>query len=117
MAFDYADLAATVAEVINEYGGEASVTQVAAGTYDPATGAVTSNSTTTGVMACVFDDETRLLDGTRLITGDKQVLMSGAIVPKPDDIFTQGTKVFRIIGVKELAPAGLNVLTEMVVRK
>lgn len=117
MAFDYEEIRATADEILEEYGAPAQVTQVTPGTYDPETGTVASTSVTTDTFAAVFDYGTDLIDGTRILTGDKQVFMKGSVIPNPDDIFTFGSKVYRIINAKELAPARVNVLTELQVRR
>jgi hypothetical protein len=117
MAFDYEEIRATADEIIEEYGAPAQVTRVTTGQYNPETATAPTTSVITDTFAAVFDYGTDLIDGTRILTGDKQVFMKGSVIPKPDDIFTFGTKVYRIIAVKELAPAGVNVLSELQVRR
>lgn len=118
MAFDYADVANEAAEIIAEFGNAGTLTQVVAGTYNPATGAVEGGTTTvTTVNCCVFDFDDAVIDGTRIISGDKRVIMAAGAIPKPDDTFTWMGTVHRVIATKQLSPAGVNVLTEMQVRR
>lgn len=117
MAIDYARLGGRAAAIIAKFGATGQWTDVRRGEYDPDTGTSPDNSVTTDVTAAVFDYDSHNIDGTRILTGDKQVLLSGDVAGKPDDIFTWQGTAYRVISVKPLAPAGVNVITEWQVRR
>lgn len=114
----YAELAQTVQEILAEFGAETTLTKVTAGAYNPATGSAGETRTPRTVTAAVFDYETKYIDGTLILSGDKQVFMSvvGNEAPKPGDLLAWMGKDWRVITFKNLAPAGISVLYELQVR-
>ena len=122
----YSEMAATATEMIREFGQPMTLTQPAAGNYDTLTASVVAGSPTThAVLGVVFDYPSRMIDGTRILQGDKQVYLATktvngqvlAITPRPDMKITDASGVvYTIITSKPLAPAVEAVMHELQVR-
>lgn len=126
MSFDYGGLATTAHKLLKDFGASATLTDVAAGVYNPATGKPSTTQTDYAVVAAIFDMPERRIDGTRILTGDRQVFMSTkspngralAITPRADMAFTDGSgTTYKVINVKPLTPALTAVLFELQVRR
>jgi hypothetical protein len=115
----YSDLAADANALIVEFGASASLARVTPGAYDPATGTTTPTETVQPVRAVVFDYDRAVIDGTLILQGDKQVYMSavGVTPPTAGDILTWQGAPYNVIAVKPLAPAGVDTLHELQIRK
>jgi hypothetical protein len=115
----YSELASTADEILREFGSVGLLSRVTPGAYDPATGTSTPATTTVSVIAAVFDYDTAAADGSLILQGDKQVFMSavGITPPAAGDILTWQTVAYTVIAVKPLAPAGVDTLHELQVRK
>ena len=119
-AFDYAGLALSADELLQEFGAAATITRTTAGQYDPETGTSTPETVTTqNVTAVCIDYATEFIDGSIIIRGDKQVFLSpkGIIAPAAGDKFTWQGAEYSVIAVTPLAPAGVTVLIEMQARR
>lgn len=114
---DYAAKASAADRMIRAYGAAATVTAVATA-YSPASGAVVETSTTQIVQAVVFDYPANMIDGSLILTTDKRayVSASGVTQPRQGDTFTWGGIAHKIISIKPLAPALINVLFDVQVR-
>jgi len=117
MSFDYAEIAATAAEILSEFGSAAQLKVVNTGAYNPATGSASTSTAATDVTACVFDYAAHMIDGTRIVTGDKQAYLTAAVTPKPGDVLAWQGVDYRVVTSKPLAPAGVLVLNELQIRK
>lgn len=119
MSFDYAEIAAIAAEILAEFGAQGQIKTTVNGTYDPDAGTVSQTITTSNVTAALFAYEERLINGTTILQGDQQGYLSavGLTMPKAGDTLTWKSVDYQVISVKELAPAGVNVLAEIQVRK
>lgn len=115
----YSELAATANDILVEFGSVALLTRMGAAVYDPATGTTTPTQTTISVIAAVFDYDTKAIDGTLILQGDKQVYVSpvGVAAPLAGDVFTWQTVPYTVIAVKPLAPGGVDTLHTLQVRK
>lgn len=115
----YGNMAATAAGLITKFGASASLARVTPGAYDPATGTSTPVEVVQPVRCCVFDYDRKAIDGTLILQGDKQVYMSavGVTPPAAGDILTWLGQALNVIAVKPLAPAGVDTLHELQVRK
>jgi hypothetical protein len=114
---DYAAKARSADRMIRAYGSTATHTAVAS-VYVPATGSTTDTTTTQTVQAAVFDYAAGMIDGTMIRTGDKQAFLSavGVTAPRAGDSLTWGGVVHKLVTVKPLAPALVNVLFECQIR-
>lgn len=124
MSFDYARPAATVTRLIERFGAGSTLTTVTAGTMDPATGEMTGGTTTTrAVKVAVFDFEGRqegaqFAPGTLILAGDKQVYMAvPSVAPAPGDTLLWEGVTYRVVACKKLAPSGVAVMYELLVRR
>lgn len=120
MAFDYADLALTADELLREFGAPATLTRPADGTYNPATGTTSQpEPIVTSLIAVVFDYEQKFIDGTLIRAGDKNAFLPaiGVDLPLQGDVLNwQGTE-YKVIACTPLAPAGVDLLYELQVRR
>ena len=126
----YSELAETATELLAEFGAPGTLARsLTAGptTYDPETGTTTTpTSLPEPLVAAVFEYDERLIDGSLIQQGDREAYVSvaGLEEPKNTDILVWPVGVtgvtpetFTIIKNKKIAPAGLNVLYILQVRK
>ena len=114
----YARLQNTAQKLLKGKGQSITLTKVTAGTYNPATGAMTGTTTSTQTAyGAVFDYGTKQIDGTLIKAGDKQLLLSafktdGAALTAPslNDTVTIGGVVYTITQIKPMSPAGTVVM-------
>lgn len=104
-------------ELLTEFGSIGQLKVVATGAYNPATGSASTSTAATDVTACVFDYASHMIDGTRIVTGDKQAYLTAAVTPKPGDVLAWQGVDYRVVTSKPLAPAGVLVLNELQIRK
>lgn len=119
MAFDYAEIAAIVDELLTEYGAPARLTRITPGGYDPDTGTTTPDVTTTwDGTGAKFDYEQRDVDGTKVRQGDQRVYMSvvGVANPQTGDTLTIDGIVLNVVASRPLKPASTAVLYDVQVR-
>jgi hypothetical protein len=111
---DYAAKASAADRMIRAYGAAATVTTVATA-YNPATGSTAETPTTQDVQAVVFDYPADMIDGSLILTTDKRAYVSavGVTQPKQGDTFNWGGVAHKIISIKPLAPALINVLFDV----
>lgn len=123
----YGNLAATADRLITKFGAAATLRVRTAGAYDPATGQSAQTDTDYPIKAAVFDVRNEEIDGTLIKASDKRAYIStlpGVPVPSVGDLMIwQGvTYQFAPNGnsepaVKDLAPAGVSVLYEAILRR
>ena len=110
MAFDYASIAADVAEILSEFGSTATLTRVTPGDYDPATGTAATTSTDQSVTAVVLPVSDGKAPGEDTLTADRQAYISarGIAPPRAGDVLTWDNEVLTLVApIKNLAPAGV----------
>ena len=115
----YGDLALTADSLLLEFGQAVTIRTQTPGEYDPATGTAAITVVDTVGNGCVFDYGSNAIDGTMIVAGDKQLLLSpvGMSEPGVDDLAIVGGISWRIVSVKTTAPAGVAVLFECQLRK
>jgi hypothetical protein len=138
-SFDYTPFVTVAQRVITDFGAAATLTHKVAGTYNPSTSQAAAtlthkvagtynpstsqaaaNPTVQDVKAVAFPYPEKLIDGTMILTGDKQVFLAPSGVtpdPRPADKFTQFGISYDILDVKIYNPGGVTVLYELQVRK
>jgi hypothetical protein len=123
MAFDYAETAADVDELLAEFGQSVTLTTRTGGTYNTATGTNTPTTATQTVTGVVLEWNQRNIDGSLVLVGDKRLLLSpvttaGAALTAPaaNDTVTIGSAVYTIVRVVPLNPAGTVVMYECNIR-
>lgn len=115
----YGDLALTADDLLAEFGQSITIRTNTPGSYDTDTGTTALTTVDTVGNGCVFDYGTNAIDGTLIVLGDKQLLLSpvGMSEPGIDDLAIVGGVTWRITKVKSIAPAGVAVLFDCNLRK
>jgi hypothetical protein len=113
--FDYAKTAATALKLLTKFGQPMTVSKEV---YDIDTGLLVSATDIIGmgVIFAISDGVSSMSNGL-IKASDQQVLIGVQTIPAPIDRLTVGDKVYSIVDVKALEPAGVNVLYELIVRK
>ena len=120
MSFDYADMAATAAELLAEFGATVTVTRATPGAYDPDTGTTGAGTSQTWTPSGVkLNYSAHEINGTLILASDQRVYMSAVsgMDPNAGDTVTLGAEVWRVVASRTLAPAGLAVLLDVQCRK
>ncbi len=113
----YPALQATAARLLAQFGQPMTLRKRTPGAYDPDTGAATVTEADSAVQAAEFDIPAGMVDGTNILRGDRQVVMSGGgAVPDAGDLLVVGGVARNIVSVKATAPSGLVVVYELVTR-
>ena len=116
----YSDMAATVQEILAEFGAPAQVTRTEqGGEYDPDTGDYVTTTVTQDVTAVVLPIDQKLVNGTTVLATDEQAYLSavGLTIPAPTQKLAWADKTYTIMRAENLAPAGTSVLVTMIVRR
>jgi hypothetical protein len=117
----YTRLQNTAQKLLKGKGQILTLTKVTAGTYNPATGAMTGTTTSTQTAyGAIFDYGAKQIDGTLIKAGDKQVLISafksdGSALTAPvlGDTVSIGGVVYTLVEpLKTVGPAGITVIYE-----
>lgn len=117
---NYAATAKKAATMLKKTGTAMTLRVTTPGTYDPATGADSGETTTdyvcVGVLTNVSD---YLTDGTLIQVGDKVALIGAtvAVRPKADDALVIGGDTWKVVNVKAVEPSGVPVLYKVQVRR
>ena len=126
MAFDYLASQQTALELITEFGQSAPMFRLTEGVFDPATGAVSTQTETTqnvilvslpasGQSVTAFDDRLRedLIKGRLRFFTMSAILADGTAItfePKAGDLLTFESKTWEVAGATPFNPAGTPVL-------
>ena len=101
----YADMAATALELLTEFGKTVTLVRVTGDSYDPVDGSDVAGSdasvTTTGLIKPYNDS---LIDGTRILSGDKELVLSNEQVPTQTDKVTIDGENWAIVNIKTIKP-------------
>jgi hypothetical protein len=114
----YSDLAATADQLLGEFGADATLKSRTVGAYDAATAAATVTETSNTVKCAVFDFADRHIDGTLVLSGDKDcyIRTKGKVAPRTGDVLVWGGVEYEIVRFKPLAPALIAVLWQVQLR-
>jgi hypothetical protein len=103
----YADMAATALALLAEFGTTVTLPRTTGGSTDPVTGEVITGTdatvTTTGLIKPYPD---RMIDGTRILQGDRELVLSNEQEPLPTDHPTIGGENWAIVGIRTVKPDG-----------
>lgn len=101
----YQNMAATSLRLLTKYGTSISLPRVTGGSVDPITGATVAGTdasvTTTGLLKTYPDS---LIDGTRILQGDKVLILSNEQEPLPSDTPTVDGENWTIIRIRTIKP-------------
>jgi len=114
----YDDMAATALELLAEFGRPVILLRVTGASTHPITGAVTdgvdSNLLTTGLITTYAEN---MIDGTRIMQGDRELVLSNEHEPAPTDKPVIGGEEWAIVGINTVSPAGTDVVYKCQVRR
>ena len=113
----YDDLATTAAELISEFGMSVTITRDTR-TTDPVTGAVTGDAPTTYTPKGIvrrYDD--RLIDGTRILASDRELVLDNTVEPIASDKLTIDGEQWDIVTISDANPAGTPIVYFVQVRR
>lgn len=119
----YDRLQATANRLLKGKGQTVTITSQTVGDYDPATGSAPVTASTQTGWGAVFEYTNKNIDGTLIIAGDKQLLLSAInsagillATPQVNDTVTIGGQVSTIKQIKPLNPAGTALLFDCNIR-
>ncbi len=119
----YSRLQSTANRLLKGKGQPVTITSQIVGVYDPATGSASVSTSIQTGWGAVFEYTNKNIDGTLILAGDKQLLLSainsaGALLaaPQVNDTVTIGGQVSTIKQVKPLSPAGTALLFDCNIR-
>ena len=114
----YANMAATALRLLDKFGRPVVLTRTTGESIDPVTGRTTPGTdasvTTTGLLKPYPD---RMIDGTRILDSDRELILSNERVPVPSDKPTIGGENWSIVNIKTISPAGTDVIYFCQVRR
>ena len=108
-------VAGAAKRALGAYGAPATLTHKTPGAYDPATGGVSTSSTTTSVRA-VLDGAVNGFKPDLVRSGDMRASVEG-VVPVEGDTLTLAMGTFTVIEVLPTYMQATQVLAECLVRK
>ena len=114
----YTDAAADALELLTEFGYQLTLSRKTGDSVDPITGVIapgTDSSVTTTGFDIPYDDG--LIDGTRILNGDRKLLLSNEQEPSPDDKPIIDSQEWSIVNIKTVAGAGTAVIYKCQVRR
>ena len=111
-------MAITANKLLIKFGQSVTLTRLASAAYDPATSSATITETTQTGRGAIFDYGNHAINGTQILTGDKQLYLSaiGIVPPLVGDKVTVNSSVYTLVDIKQLSPAGELVLCECQLR-
>jgi len=104
----YNGLAATAARLITKFGAVGTITRTTGGSVDPVTGDTTAGTTVTyspNTIVQRYADE--LVDGTRILSSDRLIILDNTIEPLTTDKITIRGENWTIVSINESRPAGI----------
>ena len=114
--FDYTDLQSTATRLIEEYGQALTFTRTTEGSYNPATGQTTSDTSTEFTKnAAVFDYKTHEMVGA-VESGDKKLIAEDYAYEVSDTVTIDGD-LYRVMEVKRMKPGDTSLAYELRVRR
>lgn len=115
----YADNAAAALRTLTRKGQDVTRRSYTTGTYNPATGAVSTATADTTRKGALFDfgPGKTLERGSLIQVGDKQLLVDATAAIDQQDHFIIGGVEYTIVSVGEVNPAGTAVIYDLHLRK
>lgn len=104
----YSDMAATALELLAEFGTSITLKRSTGSSIDPTTGATTAGTDTsvitTGMLKKYPDS---MIDGTRIQSGDKELILSSEQVPTTTDKPLIDGENWTVVKIDTVSPAGI----------
>lgn len=115
--FNYPGTAATATRLLKRFGAPAALIRAdGPPVYDPETGSTAPADVSTPTTAGVFAYDQKFIDNTLILQGDQLAYCVPGVEPRQGDRFQWRGKVYAVISVKPIAPAGTPVLFEAQLR-
>ena len=118
MSAFYTGLAATALRLLTKFGTTVTITRTTGQSIDPVTGVVTpgttANLSTTGLLKKYPDD---LMDGTRIMTGDRSLILSNEVEPLLTDNPVIGGESWSVVSIETVKPTSVALVYFVQVRK
>jgi len=101
----YADMAATALDLLTEFGMAVTLTRSNGDSYNPLTGdTVVGADTSVSTTGLLRPYEDKVIDGTRILSGDRELILSSEQQPLKDDRPVIGGEEWHIIDIKTIKP-------------
>lgn len=118
MSYDYTKPAATALKLLTKFGKTVTLARTTGNSIDPITGIAIDGTdasvTTTGLIKNYADG---VIDGARILSGDKELVLSNEQVPTLTDQVTIDSQTWSIVAIKTISPADAVVCYFCQVRK
>jgi hypothetical protein len=107
----YTSLAATASKLLTKFGMAINIKRTTGGSISPVTGATIAGTTNVyspnGLVQRYRDDQ---IDGTRILSSDRLVIVDNTIEPLTTDKITLSAQDWSIIDVKESKPSTIGIV-------
>ena len=114
----YNNMAATAGKLLSKFGSTVTITRTTGRTDDPVTGVVVNGTTTTyspkGILQSYRDD---LVDGTRILSSDRLVVLDDTVEPLTSDKLTINSQLWNVVSITQSIPATIALVYFVQVRK
>jgi len=101
----YSKMAATALKLLTKFGASVTLKRVAGETFDPISGVTVagtdSSVATTGVLRTYPD---KVIDGTRIMSGDRELVLSNEQVPQLSDYAVINSEQWSIVTIRTVKP-------------
>jgi hypothetical protein len=104
----YNSIAATASKLITKFGAVGEIKRTTGDSIDPVTGTVIAGTTVTytpNTIVQKYADE--LIDGARILSSDRMIILDNTIEPVSTDTITIRGENWSIVSIKESSPAGI----------
>jgi hypothetical protein len=103
-------MAATALELLTEFGQSVTLSRETGGSIDPVTGVATAGTDASVITTGLIKQySAKMIDGTRILASDRELVLSNEQVPLPSDKPVIGGEEWAIIDIKTVSPAGTDV--------
>jgi hypothetical protein len=117
MAVNYTNLQKTADNLINNFGGTATLIKVTNGVYDPSTGEVTNVPTESTITIVQSKFKTMEIDGTNIQTNDLKLLLKAGSNVEIKDKIKINNVTYNVINVTPTQPGNIKTHYIVQVRK
>ena len=98
-------MAATALRLLTKFGTSITMVRLTGNFYDPVGGTVIDGADASySAIALIKPYPDRMIDGTRIIDGDRMLVMDSGTEPDPSDRATIGGEEWSIVSIKTVKP-------------
>ena len=107
----YNSMAATASKLITKFGAQGTIKRTTGGSVNPVTGVTVAGTTTTYTpKGLVQRYAEALIDGTRILSSDRLVIVDNTIEPLTTDKVTLDSQDWTIVSVQQAKPSTVGVV-------